>query len=652
MTDVALLRKDIEGASEDARFMAFLKLYDSKTPEATAEITRIMTVSDPVLKLMFLRFLGHVGDERAIVFICRMLEDENNVVVDAAERAFDRNQCGKKLKILTPLILSTHRRAQLIAIEHVAQVGWMDAVPLLVELLDHPDEELVLAVLSALRFLPSRTAMAPIMKFLDYPNDEVRFRAILALGVIYEVYDQGLRHVLIDQVGDKSPRVRQAAVWSLRRKPLRRTITLLIHLSAHDADPVVRQEALSGLQPFPTVIVIRHLLDLLMAETDRMVALRCESVLLGMDHEALLDGLEHVVKKSTGSVRRKAILLSAEFQRGSERYYRFLIKGLKLAKDDRDKVVYIEALGGLGDVRAARELLPYLQQSPVVAYVAMASLLKVSDETWPFLAYLESPDGAPLLKQMVLRYLIRRDHLVAIHKDRLEKCLLTFLEGDNINMRYLAAQVLVGISSTVAQEALLKTIQIETDPTSLRLLRNSLVDFFTKDPAGYVAFLHDKRQDAAMFETLCAMLKQLIWNGVDVIAQLPHLFSYELVETGDRYVACCSEWLAEQLIAGRVKMDDVLRTLEHTVVMDVVLQKITSKISEVPNLRLAVSSALLWRRLEEGSDIERGAVIELMGMAHSQSSLPVLVSVICNDRMEKFHDQASRALARITQDVV
>lgn len=651
MMDVANLRRDIEGASEDARFMAFLRLYDSRAPEAKAEITRIITLSDPVLKLMFLRFLGHVGDERAISYICQMLEDDNNVVVDAAERAFDRNRYDKKLKLLTPLIASSHRRTQLIAIEHVAQVGWMDAVPLLLNLLDHPDDELLLAVLSALRFLPSRSALVPVMKFLEFPNDEVRFRAIMVLGVIYELYDLGLYSVLMRCLQDKSAHVRQATVWSLRRKSKRRTISVFMQLSAHDVDPMVRQEAISGLQLFPTSVVIRHLLDVMMTDSNHMVTLRCESVLLGMDHEALLGGLEHIVNKSTGRLRHKAILLSAEFQRGSDRYYRFLIKGLKSATDDRDKVVYIEALGALGDRRAAQELVPYLQQSSVVAYVAMASLLKVSDETWPFLAYLESPDGSLLLKQMVLRYLIRRNHLVAVHQDRLEKCLLTYLEGDNINMRYLAAQVLVGISSKVAQEALLQAVQIETDPTSLRLLKGSLMDFFTKDPAGFVSFLHEKRHDAKTFATLCSMFKQLIWNGVDVVAQLPHLLSYELVETGDHYVTCCSEWLGDQIVAGRVKLDDVLRTLEHTIVIDVVLQKITTQISRVPSLQLAISPTLLRRRLEEGNDIERDAVIELMGMSHSRSSVPVLVSIVCNNQMEKFHDQASRALARITQEV-
>lgn len=651
MIDIEGIRRDIEGASEDARFMAFLKLYDSQSPEAESEIERIITMPDPVVRLMFLRFLGHIAEDRAVSLICRMMADQNHIVVDAAERALDKNQCDHKLKILTPLVVSPHRRTQLIAIAHVSQFGWMDAIPLLVGLLDHPDDELALAVLTALRFLPSRTAQVPVMGFLQSQNDEIRFRATMALGVIYETYVPALQHVLTQCVEDKSSRVRQSAIWALRRKPSRRLIPLLMRLSVNDSDSRVRQEAISGLGVFPTDAVIRHLLGLLAGEHDRMVVLRCESVLLGMDHEELLRGLERVVKRSSGPLRHRAVLLAAEFQRGSERYYKFLVKCLKSAKDDRDKVAYIEALGALGDARASRDLVPYLQEGPLVAYVAMASLLKVSDESWPFLAYLEKSDGSPLLKQMVLRYLIRREHLVAVHGDRLEKCLLGFLEGDNINMRYLAAQVLVRFSGTAAQEALLKAVRLETDPTSLRLLKNSLVDFFTKDPPGYVAFLHEKRNDAEMFETLCAMMQYLIWNGVEIIAQLPRLLSYELVALGDGYLTCCAEWLGGQIVAGRVRMDDVLRTLEHTVVMDVVLQKIVTILETIPNLSTVVSPGILLRRLDEGTDLERVAVIDLMGMSRNQSSIPVLVSVVCNSRMDKFHNQAARALRRITQDV-
>jgi HEAT repeat protein len=648
--DIARIQKDIAGASEDARFMAFLTLYESNDPDAKSEIVRIMTVSDPVQKLMLLRFLGHVTDARAIDYICQMLEDENHVVVDAAERAFDRNQYDKRLKILTPLIASSHRRAQLVAIDHVAHFGWAEALPLLISQLDNPDEELALALLSALRFLPSRSALMPIMKFMNHPNEQIRFRAVMALGVIYELFDLRLRGTLVQCLEDKSPQVRQAAVWSLRRKPQRRIVPMLMRMSAQDVDPMVRQEALLGLQSFPTISVIHHLLALHMSESNRMVALRCESVVLGMEHGPLLKSLSRIISRETGPVRDKAILLAAEFRRDSDEYYQSMVNELQNARADRDRVVYLEALGALGNPKASQVLLPYLRQSMVVAYVAMASLLKLNDESLPFLDYLEDPQGSLLLKQMILRYLIRREQLVATHRGRLERCLLGFLESDNINMRYLAAQVLVGISGRAAQDAMLKTMRIETDPTSLRLLRNSLIDFFTKDPAGYVSFLHDKRHDADTFDTLCSIMGQLIWNGVDIVAQLPRLFSYELLETGDVYIGCCSGWLSDQVIAGRVRLDDVIRALEHTIVIDVVLQKIVVQVGKVSGLRLDVSPTLLWRRLEEGNDIERGAVIELMGMSYHRDSVPVLVSVVCSSQMSKFHTQAARALARITQE--
>ncbi len=76
-------------------------------------------------------------------------------------------------------------------------------------------------------------------------------------------------------------------------------------------------------------------------------------------------------------------------------------------------------------------MLHYVYQSPLVAYVAMASLLRLSVyvQDWPFMDYLEDSKGSDLLKQIILRHLLRRNQILDQYRQRLSECLLNFLQS-------------------------------------------------------------------------------------------------------------------------------------------------------------------------------------------------------------------------------
>jgi hypothetical protein len=412
----------------------------------------------------------------------------------------------------------------------------------------------------------------------------------------------------------------------------------------------VRQEALVALGAYPTEAVIRHLMQVMVDEGDRWVKLKCESVLLGMPPQALVKGLDRVLAHTTGTVHHKAILMAAEFQQGSEHYFRYLTKGLAAAITDKEKIPYLEALGAFGSADAVPLLLHHLQSPPVVAYVAMASLLKVSPSAEPYVTYLENPNGALMLKQMILRHMIRRPRIDDNHRSRLVTCLLDFLKGDNINMRYLAAQVLIHISGSAAQEAVLDAIAIETDPASLRLLRNSLIEFFTQDPPGYVALLIRRREDPVAFRELGNLLAQIIWSESDVVSQLPRMLAPRLVRNDTRYVDQCVTWLAAQIAQGRLSMEAVLSALATSDGSDDVLVRLARQLAAQPDIHVTVSAEAFRQRMQSGSEASREAMIDLMGVAKNNAVIPVLVSVVCNDHLQRLHPAAVRALGRMTQE--
>lgn len=653
--DIAAIHRDIEGSSEDARFLAFMTLYGTSTEEATTEIERILELRDPILKLKFLRFLGHIPEERAVRYVCWLMEDENAVVAEAAQRAFERSSCETKLKLLLPLLSSPHPKVQCYAINKVGQAAWREALdPLLILLAAAPvgdaDQERVLAILSALRFIPSPKSLDIVMPWIQSTHVELRFRAVMALGAIYELGVHRIRPILHRMLTDTEPRIRQAAVWGLRRHPSRRDLPWLLQLIANDPDSHVRQEAMLELGFSPTSRVIQHLLEVLEHETDRLVMLQCEAVLLKMDHTDLVKGLERIMRRKSGPARHRAMLMAAEFQRDSRRFYQFLVRGLQKSSTDKERLSFIEALGVLGNPDAVPILSQYLTASPLVAYVAMAALLKVNEDPNILIQFLENPQGGQLLKQMILRYMVRKESVPATSHERLVRCLQGFLHGDNINMRYLAAQMLIRVAGPLARDELLTAIQHENDPAALKLLRDSLIGFFTAQPSSYTATLIKRRHEPAAFAALYGMLIDMIWSGHDIVAQLPHLVSPEVVANDMVYMACCMDWLAVQVIQGRITLDQVLQAMSHAGSSDVVLSQLVLKLDLVPDLRLPVSTELLRQRMMVGSELERDAMIDLMGISRSASAVPVLVSVICDDRMHPFHHDAVRALARITQE--
>ncbi|MDO8313480.1 MAG: hypothetical protein Q7T25_16235 [Sideroxyarcus sp.] len=182
MIDIAKLRRDIEGVGEDARFLAFMELYSSKDMEAQSEIDRIIQLRDPLVKLMFLRFLGRVAEERAVRYICWMMEDDNTVVVDAARRSFERNRFEKKLDALQYLLSSSHRGALLYAMDQLSQAGQIKILDRLLQMISDAtaDDQLLDAILMAMRYMPGRRGVETLLAFAADPRPHMRFRVVLA----------------------------------------------------------------------------------------------------------------------------------------------------------------------------------------------------------------------------------------------------------------------------------------------------------------------------------------------------------------------------------------------------------------------------------------------------------------------------------------
>lgn len=651
MIDIAKIRSDIGGGSEDTRFLAFMDLYSSQDPDAQVEIDRIIQLRDPLVKLMFIRFLGRIDEERAVRYLCWMMEDDNSVVVEAAQRSFERNGFGKKLDGLQYLMSSTHRSALLYAIDKLSQAGQVHILGRLLAMIPDADEALLDAILMAMRYMPGRRGIEPLLSFAADPRPQVRFRVVMACCSYCQAGIHRMHPCLLNFLNDPDPNVRQTSVWGLRQLHHHRDVKYLMQISLTDADARVRQEAITALGKFPSRAVVAHLLRAHVHEPDKWVAMRCESILLNMPVRLLQKGMGRVLKGPPGPLRDRAILLSAEVLRGSEEYYLYLIQGLEAADSDKNRMPYLEALGIYGDPRAMPVLLRYVKSSPLLGYVAMGALIKVAPTEEPLVAFLEDPEGAPILKQMVLRHFSRVKKIAPEYDERLVRVLHDFLKSDTINIRYLGAQVLVHLSGASVQDAILETMQMETDPASFELMQANLIRFFTRDSSVFAEALRRNRNNDQAFAMLQDVMADIIWTASDIAHQIPAILADDVVRDDPGFVTHCTQWIGRQLFLGRVALEQVLHGLEGLGCEEVVLTQLADHLRQHPHLRLPVTGDALSRRIDAGTMAMRRALIELMGIARDARVVPALVDVVCDEGMTALHPAAAQSLSRIMGDL-
>lgn len=652
MIDWNTFRQTVESGSEDARFSAFMEAYLSTDEVAQKELSLITQLHDPILKLLFLRFLSHVPESRAIDYICLMVGDDNAVVSEAAARSFERNYYEKKNSILLPLIHATQRRVQFFAIERLSEGGVLEVLSPLLTLLPTSDDELFLAVLTALRFLPHHNVIPVVMPYVSDARDEVRYRTILVVASLYESGFASLHKTLFSALTDPQARIRQSAVWALRRRLRKSDLQQLFKLSTEDPDSVVRQECLVELGSYPSSRVVDHLLNVLVTEKNKMVTLKCESVLLGLAPKQLLIGLNRVVQKGVGTSRYKAMLMAAEFQRGSPSYFQYLNAKLAACTDDSDRIPYLEALGLLGHPDAIPTMLRYIHQSSLVAYVAMTALLRLSSyvDDWPFMTYLEDPKGSDLLKQIIMQHLLRRNKILDRYVKRLNECLLFFLQSHNVNMRYLGTQVLIMIPGNLALGALLEMVHIETDPASLKLLETNFLSLFSRDPNTYVAMLLREIDREDGFTILSGLLQDIIL-GVDLFLDLlPKLLNSEIMDRRGDFLPVVICWAARYVLRGVVALDRVVEMISQTPYRQRSLELLVQAIEREPRLPLQVTISKLEFLLHTGSTVDQGAIVDLLGLSHNPKAIPALVGMLCDQKNKNFHAQAARALGRVARE--
>lgn len=638
------IRKMIEGTSEDARFAAWMTLYSSTEPELKEEFGRILKDKDPILKILLANFLGHVHEEKAVQLIIRLIEDTNQIVVEAAEKSFDRNRYETKLNLLLRLIRSPIEKTQFFAIEKMSLGGIVDIVPFLLEMLPQAKRPLLLQILTALRYFPGKKIIPRITPYLKEADDDIRLKTVIIFGTLYENNYLIARKQLLLVLQDKAPQVRQTALWCLRRKPHRRDLKYLFRLSINDPDPLVRQESLLEMAFFPSPIVINHLLHLITKEKDRIVLLKGKGVLLSFSERELLHGLKKSLHSKNQGIKDKAVVLMAEFQHGSDTYFNFLIRDLHQTKTEKEKLPIIEALGVLGNKKAIPVLEQFLSANALVSYVAMNALLRVwkNDPARPVITYLQNSQLSILAKQMILQNLLRSG-IEGMSFEKLADVLIPYLKHSNLNLRYLSARIILKLDRDDAFESLLEVLKEEKDPTTFNFLKENLIRLFSEKPVFLLTLITKYYQHSETLKMILKMMQEVDWFGEKVILIITTLLAkpIDLMSSTEREYFV--DFITKLIIQNKIPFKNLLQAIHPFSEKEKLLADLAFRFRQ-QNFSAVIPIPLLATWLPESHEKQGEAIIELMEISQKREAIIPLIALICDPAMASLKKKAISTL--------
>ncbi|GEM_PF-5863965 len=643
------LRETLEGPSDDARFTAWMELYCATDPEIAQELPRVVTGSDPILKILLARFLRHMEDARAAAMLCQLLCDTNALVVDAARRAFEQNRSAQKIDALLTVLDAPLPEAQYFAIDTLALANHRPALTPLLQRVAAADGELRLRLLSALRHMPDPRHVAIAAPLLQHPDDAVRLRAVLIVSALQILRLRNLDTLVAPLLHDSAPHIRRAAVWCLRHQLRRSRRHQLMQLSQRDADPSVRLECLATLATRPHPELVTHLLHVLTRETDRMVLLKAEATLFALPAPMVARGLEKSLRNPQSAVGQTALLRITLFTERTAPYVPMLIDRVHHARSDHERVALLEALGSFG-VAAIPTLEAALHAAPLVGYTAMVALLRAQPAatTDTLVPYLEKKNLTTLQQQMILKFVTRRHPPRPFAEKFLAAC-RAFTRSDNMNLRYLAGECLILAEDPTVLPDLLALLIDERNLSGAATLRLRLAQQFARTPEFCVQLIARHRDTPISLHEILRVMRDMQQSPAQWGALLTRLLRAPIALGAAPHTTACGAWLAWLVGERQLDIALLLASFDHIPAQWECLAAFTNALHTAPDATrrdtsIALPLPLLERWFADAPRTARDAILQLLHWWPTPAAIPLLTNMTCDTALAAHHAAAARIL--------
>lgn len=639
--------------SEDARFSFLMEIYSGSVAETDRQIDSIYRDPDPSSKIYWARFLSHISEEKAIVYLVRLLEEKNPVVFAVAQKAFERNVFDNKWRFLKTLLQSSSDKAKEYAIEKLSQVLIRDALEEILLLLEREEDKFLLPILKALRFFADESGFSTVLKYLSDPREEVRFQATLAMVALYEGEYRYARKPLYKVLEDLSPQIRKAVLWGLRKRSSPRDLKIILAKVQTDPDPGVRQEAILALASYPRFQVIQFLIAVLSEEKEKSVLLKAEGVLLTMPQGLLVESLWKIIKKGGGKLRPKALQVLAEWGWGEERFVRYLLRTLSKTEGIQKQMPLLVSMGFTGNPKFIPCLAAFFQKNSVLGYAAVQSLMKIwkhHPAQVPIQRYLEDASLPPLFKQSILKQILktgmRQDFLAT-----LRPTFLKLLQDKNLNIRYLSAQVLASVTSEIVLLAVAKAILEEDDPNYSQFLKECIRKHLTKKPAWMGPLLNQYRKDQRAISLFFSVMTEANLFGEDLMLLLLSLLKSPVLFHQSSERMFLKDFLTSLFHQKKLKLELLLQRVEGIPGRDDFCILLGAALKENRALNAAAAVPILREWFPESSFEAQRAILDILSSQSDRATLSFLVSVVCHPERRGLREDATQGLKRLARSL-
>lgn len=490
---------------DDERFITWMELISSPVSVYAPVIDEIVISDDAHIKILLCRFLGHLSDLLSIQILLRLLKDRDDDVVSAAIRSFDRNQYPQKVLYLSEVLDASSDKAKYYAIDKLSLGSVYDVVDRLIAMIPTAHTELLVKVLHGLRQLPDKRSKAIIIPLLKDKRENVRLGAYLVYGALYQTGLLGIRSKLLGGLQDPNEKIRKVVLWCMRNRKNKADLPYLFNLSIKDPNEGVRFEAILNLSKYPNTTVICHLFNIVIYDKNRMVILKTESVLMGMNKNKIIRSVDSLLRKNDSYYQARALLFLSKLDVKKVALLRIIRKALKRDLKDNVKIIHLESLGNLKNSKCIHVLERYLDSSsPILSYTALISLLKIGcdHDGLRYDEYLKRRHQSDLHVQMILKQLVRRGRSRS-YDDHLIAAVIPYLDSKNMNTRYLAAEALQKSQTVSGMVAVIKLLKREeNNEVIVDLIKRTLLNFYRRDKTNFKLKISEFPKSNLMFKFL------------------------------------------------------------------------------------------------------------------------------------------------------
>lgn len=650
------IRKSIAGNSDDLRNQAWTELYSSDSATFIEEINRILVMTDPPLCVLFLRYLAEVPDEKANQYIIKFLQSDNKVIFTAATRAFKKNKYEKKTFLLLPLLMRAENDLARFVIGELGFSRNSRFVVPLINVLEGADKDIKLCIFQALRILPDRRALDAIDSYLTVSDTNLRRGAVAVLCALYIEKIIFLSGSLKKYLSDPDPTIRRTVVWALSKRMGVSLCRIFSLIAKNDEDDSVRQQAVVALSGFDNLKTVKQLLWHVCYDKSRVVVLRAEAALMGMNEKKMSRLLSRCLAIKDDMIRHRALIMLTQINAAREDHVKRLLREYRKSRRKQDRVMVLQSLGYVSHALAIQELAAVVGGGDLVeSYVAVTALYRAANETNLVMMalLLQKQDVNPLVRQVLVRFFINKVSTANI-PTKITDLAFELVNHPNVNLRYYAALLIKKAARANVFLQLLDTLLDEKDDTVRGLLRetvtNNIVNNWT-DVKMQLKMHYDETRQAGMLSKFLKIVSEIDWARSEIKAIWAYLVSETGIWNDPEVSRQAAHFAIMHLRQAHLDFSDVILTQnqDHFHALSESLRLGPCNI--VQDTGSASVSAALIRKSVPVQDELKADYLRILSIFPGDAVISYLADVACSTTTDIQKEAASASLRRILTGV-